>query len=57
VNSAKRMMLKMSPMDIAQVQHGMAARHDSVPTLKTIDVPTLLLLAKKTRSPRWPTEN
>ena len=47
VNSAKRMMLKMSPMDIAQVQHGMAARHDSVPTLKTIDVPTLLLLGEE----------
>jgi pimeloyl-ACP methyl ester carboxylesterase len=47
VNGAKRMMLKMSPMDIAQVQHGMAARPDSVPTLKTIDVPTLLLLGEE----------
>jgi len=37
------MILKMSPMDIAQVQHGMAARPDSVPTLKTINVPTLVL--------------
>ena len=47
VNGAKRMMLKMSPMYIAQVQHGMAARPDSVPTLKTIDVPTLLLLGEE----------
>ena len=47
LNGAKRMMLKMSPMDIAQVQHGMAVRPDSVPTLKTIDVPTLLLLGEE----------
>jgi 3-oxoadipate enol-lactonase len=44
VNGARRMILKMSPMDIAQVQHGMAARPDSVPTLKTINVPTLVVL-------------
>jgi pimeloyl-ACP methyl ester carboxylesterase len=47
VAGAKRMMLKMSPMDIAQVQHGMAARPDSVPTLKTIDVPTLIVLGEE----------
>jgi 3-oxoadipate enol-lactonase len=44
VLGAKRMMLKMSPIDIAQVQHGMAERPDSVPTLKTIDVPSLIVL-------------
>jgi pimeloyl-ACP methyl ester carboxylesterase len=37
------MMLKMSPMDINLVQQGMAERPDSVATLKTINVPTLLL--------------
>jgi 3-oxoadipate enol-lactonase len=38
-----RMMRKMSPDDVAQVQRGMAARPDSVETLKTINVPTLLV--------------
>jgi 3-oxoadipate enol-lactonase len=47
VDNAKRMMLKMSPQDIAQVQQGMAERPDSVPTLKTINVPTLLLLGEE----------
>ena len=47
VNGARRMILKMSPMGIAQVQHGMAARPDSVPTLKTINVPTLVLLGEE----------
>ena len=37
------MMRKMSPEDVAQVQRGMAARPDSVETLKTINVPTLLV--------------
>jgi pimeloyl-ACP methyl ester carboxylesterase len=37
------MMRKMSPDDIAQVQRGMAGRPDSVETLKTINVPTLLV--------------
>jgi 3-oxoadipate enol-lactonase len=40
---ALRMMRKMSPQDVAQVQRGMAERADSVQTLKTIDVPTLLV--------------
>ena len=44
VDQARRMMRKMSPDDIAQVQRGMAERPDSVPTLKTIDVPTLILI-------------
>lgn len=43
VEGALRMMRKMSPEDVAQVQRGMAARPDSVATLKTINVPTLLV--------------
>lgn len=43
VQGALRMMRKMSPEDVAQVQRGMAARPDSVGTLKTINVPTLLI--------------
>jgi pimeloyl-ACP methyl ester carboxylesterase len=43
VDGALAMMRKMSPEDIAQVQRGMAERPDSVPILKTINVPTLLL--------------
>jgi pimeloyl-ACP methyl ester carboxylesterase len=41
------MMLKMSPQDIAQVQQGMAARPDSVATLKTINVPTLVVMGEE----------
>jgi pimeloyl-ACP methyl ester carboxylesterase len=43
VDGALRMMRKMSPDDVAQVQRGMAERPDSVDTLKTINVPTLLV--------------
>ena len=43
VDGAVRMMRKMSPDDVAQVQRGMAERPDSVETLKTINVPTLLV--------------
>lgn len=43
VDGARRMMRKMSPDDVAQVQCGMAERPDSVETLKTINVPTLLV--------------
>jgi 3-oxoadipate enol-lactonase len=43
VDGALRMMRKMSPEDVAQVQRGMAERPDSVDTLKTINVPTLLI--------------
>jgi 3-oxoadipate enol-lactonase len=43
VEGALRMMRKMSPQDVAQVQRGMAGRPDSVDTLKTINVPTLLV--------------
>lgn len=47
VEQARRMMLKMSPAHIAQVQRGMAARPDSVPTLATINVPTLLVMGEE----------
>ena len=43
VEGALRMMRKMSPQGVASVQRGMAERPDSVETLKTINVPTLLL--------------
>ncbi len=43
VEGALRMMRKMSPQDVAQVQRGMAERPDSIDTLKTISVPTLLV--------------
>lgn len=43
VDGALRMMRKMSAEDVAQVQRGMAARPDSVETLKSINVPTLLI--------------
>lgn len=43
VDTARRMILKMSPLDINLVQKGMAERPDSLDTLKTINVPTLLL--------------
>lgn len=43
VDGALRMMRKMSPQDVALVQRGMADRPDSIPTLKTINIPTLLV--------------
>lgn len=43
VDGALRMMRKMSPQDVAEVQRGMAERPDSIDTLKTINVPTLLV--------------
>ena len=43
VDGALRMMRKMSPEDVAQVQRGMAERPDSIDTLKTINVPTLIV--------------
>jgi 3-oxoadipate enol-lactonase len=47
VEGALRMMRKMSPEDVAQVQRGMAERPDSVDTLKTINVPVLLMTGKE----------
>jgi 3-oxoadipate enol-lactonase len=43
VEGALRMMRKMSAEDVAAVQRGMADRPDSVSTLKTISVPTLII--------------
>ena len=43
VASALGMMRRMSPEDVARVQQGMAERQDSAGTLKTINVPTLLV--------------
>jgi 3-oxoadipate enol-lactonase len=43
VASARAMMDRMTVAGIAAVQRGMAIRSDSVPTLSSIDVPTLLL--------------
>jgi pimeloyl-ACP methyl ester carboxylesterase len=43
VEGALRMMRKMSAENVAGVQRGMAERPDSVSTLKTITVPTLIL--------------
>ena len=44
VEAAQKMMLKMSPEDISLVLKGMAERPDSLPTLKTVNVPTLILV-------------
>jgi len=43
VDVARAMAKKMSPADIAAVQRGMAERPDSIPTLATINVPTLVI--------------
>jgi pimeloyl-ACP methyl ester carboxylesterase len=43
VDAARKMMQAMSPDDVAGVQRGMAERSDSVPTLATINVPTLII--------------
>lgn len=43
VDGVLGMMRKMSPEDVAQVQRGMAERPDSMETLKTINVRTLVI--------------
>jgi pimeloyl-ACP methyl ester carboxylesterase len=43
VEGALRMMRKMSAEDVAGVQRGMAERPDSMATLKTISVPTMII--------------
>ena len=43
VDSARKMAMKMSPADVAAVQRGMAEREDSVATLPSINVPTLVI--------------
>jgi len=47
VDGARRMMRKMSPQDISLVQRGMAERPDSVGDLKTINVPTLIVIGEE----------
>jgi pimeloyl-ACP methyl ester carboxylesterase len=47
VESARRMMLRISPAGLAAAQRGMAERPDSVPTLGTISVPTLILVGEE----------
>jgi pimeloyl-ACP methyl ester carboxylesterase len=43
VDAARKMMQAMSPEDVAGVQRGIAERPDSIPTLATIHVPTLII--------------
>lgn len=43
VEGALNLMRKMSAQDVAEAQRGMAERPDSVETLRSIDVPTLLV--------------
>jgi pimeloyl-ACP methyl ester carboxylesterase len=45
------MMQSMSAEDIAEVQRGMAERPDSVATLATINVPTLLIAGSEDSVP------
>jgi 3-oxoadipate enol-lactonase len=45
--TARSMMLKMSPEDVNLVQRGMAERPDSVPTLRTIQAPTLVVAGEE----------
>lgn len=52
VDAARRMMQQMSPQDIAAVQQGMADRPDSIPTLTTINVPTLVIAGEDDSIPR-----
>ena len=47
VEQARQMMKKMTAKGIAAVQKGMAARPDSVDTLKTIKVPTLIIVGEE----------
>ena len=47
VAGARAMMRKMSAEDISQVQRGMAERPDSVADLKTINIPTLIVIGEE----------
>jgi pimeloyl-ACP methyl ester carboxylesterase len=47
VTSARQMMETMTVNGLVNVQEGMAARPDSVATLSTIDVPTLVIAAEE----------
>jgi len=52
VDAARRMMQQMSPEDVAAVQQGIADRPDSIPTLKTISVPTMVIAGEDDSIPR-----
>lgn len=52
VEAARKMMLAMSPDDVAGVQRGMAERPDSVTTLPAISVPTLVVAGEEDSLPR-----
>lgn len=47
VSTARAMLGEMTPAGIAAVQRGMAERPDSVPTLKTISVPVLIMVGEE----------
>ncbi len=47
VDGTRCMMRKMSPQDISLIQRGMAERPDSVGDLKTINVPTLIVMGEE----------
>ena len=47
LNGVRDMALAMSPEDVSQVQQGMAERPDSVATLQTIRVPTLIIAGEE----------
>jgi pimeloyl-ACP methyl ester carboxylesterase len=51
IDAALMMMQSMSAEDIAEVQRGMAERPDSVATLATINVPTLLIAGSEDSVP------
>ena len=51
VAAARAMMMTITPAGLAAVQRGMAERPDSIPTLRTIDVPTLVLTADQDMIP------
>ena len=51
VDAGRAMAKRMSPADIAAVQRGMAERVDSIPTLATIDVPTLVIAGEDDNVP------
>ena len=52
VEKTRSMMQKMSPQDIAAVQRGMADRPDSIPTLRTIDAPAVIIAGEDDSIPR-----
>jgi pimeloyl-ACP methyl ester carboxylesterase len=47
VEGARKMMLRMSAEDISLTQRGMAERPDSVSTLKSMNVPTLIMTGEE----------